>query len=97
MAKPTKKDTEIAPRIIPVTPPNAPFDPIAAPFTLSGVVKTSSGYAVVTAKYDSNCHIVELKQGPSQSQLPFIAEQHKRILPTLADEVHYALREPKDK
>lgn len=49
------------------------------PMTLSGVVKTTRGYAVATATFDADGNAT-VKLGNSQAYPEHVAAEHKRIL-----------------
>ena len=51
---------------------------------LSGVVRTSGGYAVVTVDISADGGMA-VKLGPSQRVLEFVCAEHKRLLAGLAN------------
>ena len=60
---------------------------LVSAMTLTGIVKTSKGVAVLTAQLGPDGAVKSLKLGNSQDARfgkPFVAEEHKRMLASLA-------------
>ena len=52
--------------------------------TLSGLVRTTKGFAVAVATFKADGGLT-VRLGPSQTDRPSVAREHKRLLPGLAN------------
>lgn len=55
------------------------------PMTLTGIVRTTRGYAVAIATLDAEGNVQTVKLGHSQTERQFVAQEHARGLSTLAN------------
>ncbi len=59
----------------------------AAPMVLTGLVKTSKGYAVAVATFEADGSLQSLEVGPSQANKVYVAMKHQRMLAPMAVKV----------
>lgn len=57
---------------------------VVRPMTLSGIVRTTRGFAVATVELAADGSVLSVKLGNSQSEKQFVAGEHVKMLPLLA-------------
>jgi hypothetical protein len=64
-----------------------PGPAVSADMRLSGIVRTTSGFAVAQVTLSPTGDLVEMSVGQSQSHPEFVAIEHKRVVAMLGQKV----------